>query len=272
MHRVRATRVVHLAVTLSCCPVALVACGARQGPLPDGGVDAAAPVGDLGPCAPDPEGLAGCFVGTTFASCPGPVAPKLLCAPRRCLWFSDGKPRGAYQTPMNTANCPCQGKSCPPDEVARAMSQFRYSYGDAPWSRARALVLPATIDPVVVAAGNTRTCRGCDAECHAGDNPCFGERVDIVQRQLPGTFMAMVGATSFLNGWVLEVEVDLALGKARACRVRGSDSQDCTPHEPLCATSGSVALSETPCRTRLEKVRLHYELRFADGLTMEGTF
>ncbi len=210
-----------------------------------------------------------CFDGAAFIECPGKEVPRLFCSKQSCKWSSVGFPVGELQGLVGPG-CACSGATCPQQQVIHLFSIYR---GLTPWTRGRNLDLKVSIDSSLAVAKHAITCSGCSGACSAGDSPCNTTQLRLHDRSLPGTFWLLVGAMSYMHGWILELEVDLEIAggpKARVCRLPVTDFITCEPKDrSVCATSGTLTLSGKPDKAKLDVV-VAYDVTFSDGVKLTG--
>lgn len=224
---------------------------------------------------------ADCFVGTTFADCPGPAMPRAYChevseyshgiGEAGCLWVSNGCPLDDYVHPL-LDDCGGPGWS----GLQHAMMTARHNFGLHPWTRDRGMVLDARF---AVATTNTQTVLSCHCPtgCHASMlcNPYPGANPAYLERSAADTLALRLIDGQLMGGTYLDVEIDAERSRARACWHRYYDSINCSVRddgEPDCAVSGTIELDQA--RTALDVKTVHGKLAamFGDGTTIELGF
>jgi hypothetical protein len=105
---------------------------------------------------------------------------------------------------------------------------------------------------------------------------CSNPDADVASAALPGTLVVRLDpGGGYLWGWAAEIEVDLAEGAARLCRLRITDViwDDPAGVQPACATSGSLALNRSPAaEAELIGLAGSIDATFADGLRIPAEF
>jgi hypothetical protein len=240
----------------------LVSCITDESNLRDGRVI------DAGP---SDANLQTCLSGAAFIDCPGAKNPALYCSNDSCKWISTGNALKPFLS-WTDNSCSCTGSSCPMETL---IYRFVHERGFEPWTREKDLNVTLTINPDLAIAQDAVSCTGCNTGCSAGDNPCTGSNVGVLQRDLPGTYRVLIWTNGGLYGWMLELEMDLGFSggpRARACRLPISDALSCTAGDtPRCAISGSIELGGEPS-AQLLNVAGKFDLIFADGLKIKGEF
>ncbi|MCA9671426.1 MAG: hypothetical protein KC503_37775 [Myxococcales bacterium] len=196
----------------------------------------------LAPCPTTMLSSAQCFVGESFAECPGTqAAPRAYCGMFGCRWVSTGCPLKEHPTPL-ASDCRCNGTYCP-GELSPTMSSFYLAWGNKPWTRTRATNVRVTWNASTTSPPAI-SCSKCEGSCSAQYGLCAGAHVKVSRSALSTKTVRLL-ATGLLAGWYLSLELDFDATPpvARACRLQFTDVHDCSPPtEPVCASSGSIDL------------------------------
>lgn len=243
-------------------------------------------------CEDGEQSTSDCYVGLTFAKCPGSNNPRVFCtvgdtSRDGCLWISNGRAMGPYIIEGN-ASCRCTG-SCCTSWMIPMLPAFFNNWGPEPWNETRHMNVALSINEQVVQADPADIqCSGasgsaessffyrqfCNKETEEGQPLTF-----TAEKSLQGELIASIRAQAkgmFVRTH-LDIEVDLRTdpGKARACRVLDSDALNCPLPPgvgPECAQSGTIRLNKKPAKDNLDEVFGEYQLNFPDGLTIAGHF
>lgn len=253
--------------------VAAVAAGAACTALPER-TDARsrdAPPGRDAAAGCSLDGAAACLVGVAFLDCPGRRAPALYCSDTRCAWVSTGCPLASMTLPF-PADCDCSPKDCS-SPLYFVTTRFLMSRGAKPWDGHREMNVRVSLDPSLAPQTTYIACSGCTGACANGLTPCGAAKVQV-SRTMPGTFVLTIARDEPLAtaGFRLEFEVNISTSDARICLIWASDTIECKPTEPVCATTGTIKLSQLPDASGIGTTTGSFAASFADGLQIHGDF
>ena len=215
---------------------------------------------------PDSAGTGNCYLGASFAQCPGPDKPALYCQPKKsgaaCLWISNGLAMGTYTQPRKPA-CTLNTEWWP-------LGRFLYQYGGKPWTRKRAMSLKVNVQTSVKISSTAVICATCTPPWTTGDTPCNHQVQAFTE--FPGTYVLRLHPTG-LYGWFLELEVDhkATPPAARLCRLPFTDALACKVSTVQCAESGSVTLNAQPSSGAYKSIAGTFTAKFGAG-TISGSF
>lgn len=224
-----------------------------------------------------------CFMGRSFAECPGDKDPKLFCRggwQETCIWVSNGNPLGEYSCEIDASCDPFLGVCAENDndDTSESIQSFLKQRDLEPWNRTRDMNIDLQIDPSITPAQDS---------CTSTNELCGSDhREEVVERGFPGTYWVVFG-----DLWRIEIEVDFAAndgkGKARACLYWPIDNHtfpfQCDylkSRKTPCARSGVLKLSARPTKDTLH-VAGEFDLAFdhstnnhelADGFHITGAF
>jgi hypothetical protein len=220
--------------------------------------------------------IADCYVGEFFADCGGSGPPRLACNDQQCLWFAaDCGPAG-----FEASDCPADDICChdgwpfPAAGYSTALTLDLYAFGPEPWDRTSHVALGVVVDPTLTGTTTQVTCSGPNPNLAAYD-PC-ADPVEVTAFQGGTARVRAWPGEPFRAGWYLWIEiVDDGSGGlgARACAAEMIDTMVCPGAAPLCASAGTITISQLPIvdvRTLVVGVDATFPTGFAVDATLVG--
>jgi hypothetical protein len=208
---------------------------------------------------PARRALDDCFVGYFFADCGGEGPPRLACRERGgCYWFSGS----CLALGFVASECPAEDVCCysdPDGNYPWPYPDLRfddpflrdkfYGLGHEAWDRTTDANLSTSIDTNLSISTTSVICTGPPPEFpESGFDPCV-ETHDYAG--IVGDTVLLVGISiPWFAGWYPQIEIipDGGAMRASVCARQFTDFlyQSCPDHERVCASSGSIVLSDWP--------------------------